>query len=703
MGKKTVLQVDGMTCNSCAAAVAKYLVMQGVEDVHVNYASGEVVFTTIETTNLEQLATGLNGIGYKVLNDSKQLKSPSRLSQLELIFIICLLFTLPLLAHMFLSYSFLHNAFFQLCFSLPVLALGFYYFGRGAISSVILKSPNMDVLILTGAAAAYIYSVISILINGVATHDLFFETAASIITFVTLGKIIEQRSLRQTQSAINALKKLQPEFAHKISYYGKQNETTVDIPIHKIVPMDYVLINTGEAITVDGKIKWGSADIDESMLTGESTPVKKSIGEQVFAGTILLSGSIKVLCSKSADSTMLASIIELVKNAQSEKPSIQRIGDRVSAVFVPVVIGIAILTFFISYFLFDVVFSKALLHSISVLVVSCPCAMGLATPTAIAVGVGRAAKNGLLFRSGRVLELFGMTKHIVFDKTGTLTTGKFKVHQFNAANKEQTAQLIFSIEQHSSHPIAKSLCEFLKSNYDQSDCTQFKSIEEIKGKGMIAIADVTYKLGSASFTGIQNELHYNLFLTEDGKLIAKILIEDELQNGTLETVIFFKNQNIETVLLSGDTFKKCEEIKKKVGIDLFLSEQTPLTKFDKINDLKSKGVTAMIGDGINDAPSLALADVGVSFSNSSQVAINAAHLLILKQDSLTAIVTAFQISKQTLKIIKQNLFWAILYNVVTIPLAALGYIPPVLAVFSMAFSDLIVVGNSIRLKYITLQ
>lgn len=703
MGRKTVLQVEGMTCNSCATSVTKYLIKQGVEDVHVDYASGEVVFTTVESTNLQKLASGLNGIGYKVLNESNQLKKVSRFSQLEWIFLICLLFTLPLLGHMFLPFYFLHNSFFQLCFSLPVVFLGFYYFGRGAFSSVLLKSPNMDVLILTGAAAAFIYSVVSIITNGMATHDLFFETAASIITFVTLGKIIEQRSLKQTQSAINALKNLQPEFARKISNYGKPNETTVDVSVNTIVPMDYVLINSGEAITVDGKIKWGKAEIDESMLTGESVPAQKSIGEQVFAGTLLLNGTIKVLTNKSADSTMLASIIELVKNAQAEKPTIQRIGDRVSAVFVPVVIGLAIVTFFASYLIFGVVFSKALLNSIAVLVVSCPCAMGLATPTAIAVGVGRAAKNGLLFRSGRVLELFGMTKHMVFDKTGTLTTGKFHVQKFEAINKTYAAQLIWAMESHSSHPIAKSLCEFMKTQYNNNDVVHFDSVEEIKGKGMTAFTEKNYKLGSATFTEIVNETTYNLFLTEDGRLIAKILIEDELQAGAAETINYFNSQKIETVLLSGDTQNRCELIKNKIGMSVSLAEQTPQSKFDKINQLKSKAVTAMIGDGINDAPSLALADIGVSFSNSSQVAINAAHLLLLKQDSLTSIATAYKISKQTIKIIKQNLFWAILYNVITIPLAALGFIPPMLAVFSMAFSDLIVVGNSLRLKYVTLK
>lgn len=703
MGKKTVLQVEGMTCSSCATSVTKYLVKQGVEDVHVDYASGEVVFTTVESTNLEKLASGLNGIGYKVLNESNQLKNVSRFSQLEWIFFICLLFTLPLLGHMFLPFSFLHNALFQLCFCLPVVSLGFYYYGRGAFSSVLLKSPNMDVLILTGAAAAFIYSVISIVTNGMATHDLFFETAASIITFVTLGKIIEQRSLKQTQSAINALKKLQPEFASKIAHYGKSNETIVEVPVNTIVPMDYVMVNSGGAITVDGKIKWGKAEIDESMLTGESIPAQKSVGEQVFAGTLLLNGTIKVLTNKSADSTMLASIIELVKNAQAEKPTIQRIGDRVSAVFVPLVIVIAIFTFFISYLIFDVLFSKALLNSIAVLVVSCPCAMGLATPTAIAVGVGRAAKRGLLFRSGRVLELFGMTKHMVFDKTGTITTGKFHVQEFEANNKDYAAQLIWAIESHSSHPIAKSLCEFMKAQYNSNDVVHFKSVEEIKGKGMMAVTEMNYKLGSATFTAIENETAYNLFLTENGKLIAKILIDDELQSGAVETINYFNCQKIETVLLSGDTKNRCELIKNKIGMSISIAEQTPQSKFDKINQLKRKGVTAMIGDGINDAPSLALADIGVSFSNSSQVAINAAHLLLLKQDSLTSITAAFKISKQTIKIIKQNLFWAILYNVVTIPLAALGYIPPMFAVFSMAFSDLIVVGNSLRLKYVTLK
>ena len=703
MGSKTTFQVDGMTCNSCAASVTKYLLKQGVENVSVDYASGEVIFNTAENTNLHELALGINKIGFNVIDNTGATKKPSYFTQLEIIFIMCLVFTLPLIGHMFLPFGILHNALLQLFLSLPVVFLGFYYFGKGAFASVILKSPNMDVLILTGAAAAFVYSVVSVFINGLTTHDLFFETAASIITFVTLGKIIEQRSLKQTQSAINALKKMQPEFARKISNYNKTDESTGEVPVNTIIPMDYVLINSGEAITVDGKIKWGNARIDESMLTGESTPAQKTIGELVFAGTIILSGSIKVLTVKSADATMLASIIELVKNAQSEKPTIQRIGDQVSAVFVPVVIAIAILTFLISYLIFDMVFSKALLHSIAVLVVSCPCAMGLATPTAIAVGVGRAAKNGLLFRSGRVLEMFGMTKTMVFDKTGTLTTGKFKIHEFTADDKEYAAQLIFAVEQHSNHPIAKSLCDFMKAQYNITDMVKLNDVEEIKGKGMVASTNKILKLGSALFTQVENETGYNLFLTEDGNLIAKILINDELQPGAVETINSFKNQQIATILLSGDSRYRCDLIKNKVGIPVAFADQTPESKFDKINQFKNSGITAMIGDGINDAPSLALADIGVSFSNSSQVAINAAHLILLKQNSLVSVVTAFKISKQTIRVIKQNLFWAILYNVVTIPLAAAGYIPPLLAVFSMAFSDLIVVGNSLRLKYISIK
>jgi len=579
--------------------------------------------------------------------------------------------------------------------------LGFYYFGKGAFSSVLLAAPNMDVLILTGAAAAFIYSIISMAINGMVTHDLFFETAASIITFVTLGKIIEQRSLKQTQSAINALKKLQPEFAHKISNYGKPDESTIEVPINAIVPMDFVIIKSGEAISVDGKIKWGNAVIDESMLTGESKPANKNNGEQVFAGTLLLEGSIKVLVQKSAEATMLASIIELVKNAQMDKPKIQRIGDRVSAIFVPVVIGIALITFLISYFGFNMPVSKALMHSIAVLVVSCPCAMGLATPTAIAVAIGRAAKKGLLFRSGRALELFGSARFIVFDKTGTLTTGAFKVDKFLANDTEQALMLIYNLESHSSHPIAKSMKEHIESNYGKQAYIKFDAIEEVKGQGMIAKwNNKEIKLGSAKFTQTKVDPNYNLFLSENGKVIAKIEIGDALQNGAAETIAFYKNQNIETIILSGDSQKKCNEIKSKIGVSEVFAEQSPQSKFEKIKQYKNQGITAMIGDGINDAPSLALADIGVSFSNASQVAINAAHLLMLKQESLTGLITAFQISKKTLKIIKQNLFWAILYNVVTIPLAALGYIPPMLAVFSMAFSDVIVVGNSLRLKYL---
>ncbi|MEO8150927.1 MAG: cation-translocating P-type ATPase [Bacteroidia bacterium] len=709
MNTKTVLQVEGMTCNSCANTVTKYLNKKGLQDVQVDFVSGEVAFKNPEENNLTELVNGINGLGYRVVNDNIALKKASRYTSLEKLFALCLLFTIPLLAHMFLPFEILHNALFQLTLCLPVIAIGFYKYGKGAFASVRMFSPNMDVLILTGTTAAFIYSCISIFLNGVHTHDVFFETAASIITFVTLGNIIEQRSVRQTKSAIEELKKMQPASAKKILNYGKANETITELAITSIMPMDYILINEGEAITVDGKIKWGSATVDESMLTGESKPLVKEINDEVFAGTTLIKGTIKVLTQKSADATVLSGIIELVKKAQSEKPSIQRIGDRVSAVFVPVVIAIAIIAFLILFFAVGISFTQSMLNSIAVLVIACPCAMGLATPTAIAVGVGRAAKNGMLFKSAQGLEILSAAKTIVFDKTGTLTNGNFTVTDFKTdvddpdSYREEIASLIISIEKHSSHPIAKSLVIYFEKKFPDASNLHFAKVDEIKGLGIIAVNEDgdAYKIGSAIFCEVSDVAPFNIYLTKNNQSLASIAIDDELRENAKDVIRFLKSKNIKTVLLSGDTQEKCNTVNQHLNIDVVYGNQSPQSKFEKIKEYKKSGGVVMIGDGINDAPSLAASDLGVSLINSSQIAINAAQLLLLKED-LFSLVSAYNLSTKTISVIKQNLFWAILYNVITIPLAASGYVPPLMAVFSMALSDVVVVGNSLRLKWVGL-
>ncbi len=706
MNSKTVLQVEGMTCNSCANTVSRYLAKQGMSEVKVDFVSGEVSFKNGDDAPLESVVKGINGLGYKVTNEPAKALPRFGFTGLEKMFALCLLFTLPLLAHMFLSISILHNAWVQFGLCLPVMFMGLRQYGKSAWASLTMATPNMDVLILTGALAAFAYSIISLYTEGMYTHNVFFETSASIITFVTLGNIIEKRTVRQTRSAIDELKKLQPEEARKITNYGKSDEATVMLPVQSIVPMDYVLINEGEAISVDGKIKWGSALVDESMLTGESSLMSRSVNDMVFAGTTLVKGTVKVLTQKSADATVLSGIIELVKKAQSEKPSIQRIGDKVSAVFVPVVIVLALLVFLMANFVFHVEFKQALLSSIAVLVIACPCAMGLATPTAIAVGIGRAAKIGILFKTAQSLEVLAGARTIVFDKTGTLTTGKFSVDEikiFNS-NEEEVASIIAGLEKHSSHPIAKSLISYTKTKFPDLEAKSFGQVDEASGKGVIGVTanGIEYKIGSALFCEIAPIEGFHIYLTASHQLIAALKIKDLLSDNASEVIQYFRSAGLKTILLSGDSEAKCRIIQEQTRIGEVYAQQTPQMKFERIQLLKKLGPVVMVGDGINDAPSLAAADLGISVVNSSQVAINAAAVLLLHQD-LASLKSAYWLSRQTITTIKQNIFWAIIYNLFTIPLAALGFIAPMWAVFSMAFSDFIVVGNSLRLKWKALK
>ena len=687
------LNVTGMHCSNCALSVHKLLEKKGLKDVYVDFANSEVKFRSPDNTLVPGLIKDIEGLGYKV-QASDGVMPESIFEKVENKFLFCLIFTVPLFLHMFLPFHVLHDPDIQLILCLPVFILGCVHFGKSALNSVINGIPNMDVLIFIGSSAAFIYSFIGTVYN-LGTDFLFYETAATIITLVLLGNVIEKRSVTQTTSAVRDLLKFQENNATRILNGEKEQIKSSEIQIGNTL-----LVNTGDKVPTDGEIIWGEASINESMITGESIPVEKTKYDQVIGGTIIEKGSIHILATRVGKNTVLSQIIDLMKRAQAAKPTIQKLGDRVAAIFVPVVLGISLLTFMLAYFVFDIALQKALMNAIAVLVISCPCAMGLATPTAVMVGLGRAAKNGILIKGGNTIEEIAGIKFIVFDKTGTLTTGKFRIKQLVATDVDESeaASIISGIEEYSSHPIAESLVSELKSRFTKKII--FKKVKEEKGIGMNAIdaENNEYQLGSKQILENSTEsADFNLYLTKNQKLIASLSIEDEIKADAKMLIDTLKEHNVIPILLSGDLKRKCEDLAYKLGITEIYAEKLPQEKLDIIEKIKKLGKTSMVGDGINDAPALSTSDVGVSMCSASQIAIQSSEVVLLNSD-LKSIDMMLRIGKHTLLTIKQNLFWAFFYNVVAIPVAAFGFLSPMIGALTMAFSDVIVIGNSIRLK-----
>lgn len=697
------INIEGMTCSHCASNITRFLEKEGMKEVMVNFPGGDVTFVNDRNTPLQKIKEGIHKLGYKV-NESGKKKSRSGYSPLEVKFFICCIFTLPLLLHMFFAVPFLHEPLFQLSFCLPVILIGIDYFGKSAWNSLTSGMPNMDVLIAIGSLSSFIYSIAGWILyyDSPVVHDyLFFETSATIITLVMLGNIIEHRSVKRTNDSLEELLKIQPEKARQVIIAVDKKEIIKEVSINDLIRFDTVLINDGDQVPADGKIILGSALLDESTITGESMPAEKSVGDEIRAGTILRNGSIKMRVEKTGSETVLSNIISLVKNARLSKPEIQRIGDKVSAVFVPAVITISILTFLTAFFFLHLPVQKSLLNAIAVLVISCPCAMGLATPTAIAVGIGRAAKSGILIKGGKILESIKDIDTIVFDKTGTLTTGKFTVNNFQIFHddKKNIESIIVQMEKHSSHPIAKSLIRYFTEADEKF--SPLSEITEEKGIGMSAKDKEgnQYSLSSKADNLSEELKNFDVYLSKNKNVIAALKIADEIRHDAMATVNALKRSGYKIILLSGDRKEKCAIVASATGIDQVFAEQLPHQKSEVIAHLKKEGKVMMIGDGINDAPSLALADIGLSFGNASNIAINQAGIILLNNNKLYDIVNALQMAKHTLVTIKQNLFWAFFYNVIAIPVAAIGWLSPMIGALSMAFSDVIVIGNSIRLRF----
>ena len=695
---KITLNVEGMTCANCALGIKKQLEKKGLEEVSVNFSTGEASYVNTPKVNVEEVRASISSLGFKVVDE---IVEEEGLSLIEKKFYFSLIFTIPLFLHMFFGHDFiLNNVWVQLALCTPVFLVGLSHFGKSAFGSLKTGVPNMDVLIVIGITSAFgysLYGTMTYLGMPEAHNFLFYETAATITTLVLLGNVLEHRSVKQTTTAIKELNQLQKTEAKRLLPNGEIEL----VDYNDLKEGDVLQFNAGDKVAVDGEIIWGDTIINEAMISGESKPLSKTIAHKVIGGTIIEDGSIRIKAEKVGNETVLSKIIELVKNAQQDQPEIQKLGDKVSGVFVPVVIGIASLTFIITYFVLDYALQQSMMQSIAVLVISCPCAMGLATPTAVMVGIGRAAKKGILIKGGSTLEQLAVAKNIVFDKTGTLTTGNFiieKTKLYALVSEQELKNILFSLEQHSSHPIAKSIV-----NYLSADATPFElvDVKEIKGRGLEAkdAAGNQYQLGSYRLVeGLSEVEEHSIYILKNKELIAGVDIQDELKENVAATITLLNQQNLNTVMLSGDSEEKCNALAAEIGIKTVYSQQFPNEKLSKIDALQKISPAVMVGDGINDAPALAKASVGISLSNATQIAVQTAQIVLLNDKDLSQVYEAYLISKHTLKTIKQNLFWAFAYNIVAIPIAAFGFLNPMVAALAMAFSDVIVIGNSIRLK-----
>src|SRR6218665_2967073 len=538
--------VEGMTCSNCALSVNKYLQKEGAVDIKVNPISGAVSFTNTANKELSEIKKGIGSLGYKVVDKHAHENHEAHghehhghshgsdgsfLDTNKKRFLFCLPFTLVLMLHMIDNWVHIHwlmNPWIQLALCMPVFLVGMWYFGRSAWKSVINGMPNMNVLVTLGAITSFAYSLTGA-IKGWGHDYLFFETTASIITLVLLGNYLEEASINATQKAVQSLAKSQKVMANMIAYDDKHEEHVFPVENNVLKEGDLILIKNGEQVPIDAKILWGYRMVNEAIITGESIPVSKTKKDFLIGGSVLESGLVKAQVTATGKNTVLSGILKMVEDAQGEKPPLQKLADKISAVFVPLIIGIAVLTFLLNYFAFDKTAGVSLMRSIAVLVISCPCAMGLATPAAIAVGLGRAAKNGILFRNASALEAFKTIRQIVFDKTGTLTTGKFVIASYQSNLPEaEFKKLLYSLEKFSNHPLGKSIA----AEWKGTEVIHWKNIEEIKGMGIKATDDAGNEYMAGSFKILPpayTDTTHNIFVTKNNEVLGWVDVADEIR------------------------------------------------------------------------------------------------------------------------------------------------------------------------------
>ncbi len=694
-------KIKGMSCTNCALTINKYLEEQGLKNVKVNFIGGDVSFEADEKVQQKKLEKGIESLGYKVVaphEHEHETEKGKFLKNNFQRFIFCLAFAAPLFLHMLgVHLDFLMNAYTQLALTLPVFIVGMMYFGKSGVYSLLKGIPNMNVLVALGALASFGYSLYGTL-TGQAEQFMFYETTATVITLVFMGNWLEDKSVERTQSALKKLAVTQKTTANKIVYDERQQEGIAVVESTTLKVGNLVLIKTGEYIPMDCKIVWGELSVNEALLTGESTPVEKKVNDKLIGGSIAENGTAKARITAVGEDTVLSNILKLVRNAQAEKPPVQQLADKISAVFVPVVISIAVVTFFANYFFADLTFGNSLLRSIAVLVIACPCAMGLATPAAIAVGLGRAARNGVLFKNAKSLEVFKNIQQVVFDKTGTLTTGKFTVNNYKfLIDEAEGKRIAYSLEKFSNHPIAKSI----SSEWKTKDEIKWTGIEEIKGLGMKATdADGNDFIAGSYDTAkhLTGDASHNVYIIRNNELIGWVDVADEIREEAKDVIALLHSKNIKTILLSGDRKEKTEAVAKQLGIDEVIAEQTPEEKSETIARLNNIMPSAMVGDGINDAPALAKATVGISLSDASHIAVQSAQV-VLMSNGLKHLPLSLGLGKHTYITIKQNLFWAFLYNIIAIPVAAFGFLTPTFGALVMGLSDVVLAINSVRLSW----
>jgi Cu+-exporting ATPase len=691
-------KVEGMDCSSCALTIHKYLEKQGMKNVKVNSVSGDVSFEMNGGAATPKLVKGLNDLGYQVADQQQitEKKKPFLSTHLQRFF-FCLPFAFVFVLHMIpgLHIHWFDNPWLQLGLTIPVYIVGMSYFGKSAWKSLRNGLPNMNVLVALGSTAAFVYSLYGTL-KGQAENYMFYETSVTIITLVFLGNYLEDASIQSTQKELKKLVKSQKVMANMIAFDDKHQEQIFAVENTQLRVGDLILIKSGEQVPIDSKILWGDAHVNEAIVTGESSPVHKYAKDKLIGGSIITDGTIKAQVTAVGDDTVLAGIINMVKKAQGEKPPVQQLADKISAVFVPLVIGIAVVTLTVNWITIKE-FTPALMRSIAVLVIACPCAMGLATPAAIAVGLGRAAKNGILFRNATSLEMFRNITQVVFDKTGTLTSGRFIVSGFRflVGEESEFKKMAYSLEKYSNHPIAKSISE----EWRVKDEIRWNKIEEIKGLGMKATDKEGNEYWAGSFNvakEITKEDTHNIYIVKNNVLLGWIDVKDEVRPEAKSVIEYLHSKKIKTILLSGDRRAKCEALAAQLNIDEVIAEQTPEQKLQKIADLNATTPTAMVGDGINDAPALAKATIGISMSEASQVAVQSAQVVLMSQ-GLKKMPMALGLGKATYVTIKQNLFWAFAYNIVAIPIAAFGFLTPTFGALVMGLSDVVLAINSVRL------